>query len=52
MFGAKEAYDKHSGKLLYKEGIEIEPDSFDDDVKVECSHGLHFFMTRIEAERY
>jgi hypothetical protein len=52
MFGAKEAYDSHTGKLLYKEGIDVEPDSFDDSVQVECSHGIHFFMTRIEAESY
>ena len=52
MFGAKEAYDKHTGKLLYREGEEITPDSFDDDVRVECSHGIHFFLSRIEAERY
>jgi hypothetical protein len=52
MFGAKEAYDQHTGRLLYKEGEEIIPDSYDDDVRVECSNGIHFFMTRIEAERY
>ena len=52
MFGAKEAYDMHTGNLLYKEGEEVAPDSFDEDVRVECSHGIHFFMTRIEAERY
>jgi hypothetical protein len=52
MFGAKEAYDNHTGKLLYKEGEEITPDSFDEDVRTECSNGIHFFLTRIEAERY
>jgi len=52
MFGAKEEYDQHTGKLLYTEGKEITPDSFDPDVRVECSHGIHFFLTRIEAERY
>lgn len=52
MFGAKEAYDQHTGKLLYKEGEEVVPDSFDEDVRVECSNGIHFFLSRIEAERY
>ena len=52
MFGAKEAYDQHTGKLIYREGEEVTPDSFDEDIRVECSHGIHFFMTKIEAERY
>lgn len=28
------------------------PDKFDPDVRVECSHGIHFFLTREEAETY
>ena len=26
--------------------------SFDDDVRVECAQGIHFFITRKEAEDY
>jgi len=52
IFGAKEAYDKHSGKLLYKTGEEVIPDKYDPDLREECSHGIHFFITRIEAENY
>lgn len=52
MFGANEAYDTHTGKLLYKVGEWVEPDSFDPSITTECSHGIHFFLTRIEAERY
>jgi hypothetical protein len=52
IFGANEAYDKHTGKLLYKTGEWITPDSFDPNIMEECSHGIHFFMTRIEAENY
>ena len=35
---------------LYEEGKEVRPDSYDDDFRVECSHGIHWFQTRKEAE--
>ena len=38
--------------LVYEAGKEVVPDSFDEDRWNECSHGLHFFLTRKEAERY
>jgi hypothetical protein len=37
---------------IYKTGCEVFPDSFDPDPRVECSHGIHFFITREEAEAY
>ena len=45
-------YDKHTGNVLYEVGKEVIPDSFDEDCRVECSHGIHFFMRREEAEAY
>ena len=38
--------------FIYKVGELIVPDSFDDDRWNECSHGIHFFITRTEAEEY
>jgi hypothetical protein len=38
--------------LLYREGETVRPDSYDDDPKVECAHGIHFFATRAEAEEF
>ena len=38
--------------FIYKVGEYIVPDSFDDDRWNECSHGIHFFITRTEAEEY
>ena len=52
LFGASESYDKHTGMLLYKQGIEVVPDQFDNNIRVECSHGIHFFLTREEAIAY
>ncbi len=48
----KTHYDKHTGHTKYIEGEEVYPDKFDDDIRVECSHGIHFFLTREEAEAY
>ena len=36
----------------YKVGETVYPDSFDEDRWNECSNGIHFFMTRREAELY
>jgi hypothetical protein len=41
-----------SGAFAYRIGEEIVPDSFDPDPRVECTHGLHIFITRQEAEEY
>ncbi len=46
------AVDGYTGKLVYVVGQAVTPDSYDPNIYVECSHGIHFFLTRIEAERY
>jgi hypothetical protein len=38
--------------VTYKLGEMVYPDSFDDDRWNECSHGIHFFITRQEAAEY
>lgn len=42
----------YSQPLKYKVGRTIRPDSFDSDPSVDCSHGIHFFMTKEEAINY
>ena len=37
------------GNLLYKKNVEVFADKFDDDIRTECSNGIHFFMTEKEA---
>jgi hypothetical protein len=37
---------------IYKQGKIYRSDSYDPDPRVECSSGVHFFMTRKEAEEY
>ena len=37
---------------VYKEGEIYRPDGYDDDIRAECTNGVHFFMTRREAEEW
>ena len=39
-------------KTEYRIGGTVIPDSYDPDPRVECSHGIHFFLTREEAEAW
>lgn len=43
---------KHDGETRYAQGTRVECDKFDPDPRIECSGGIHFFMTRAEAEEY
>ena len=38
--------------IEYAVGKITKADSFDDDIRVECTNGIHFFITRQEAEEY
>jgi len=41
----------HNG-MEYKQGETVKPDKFDPNPLVECSHGIHFFITKQEAQDY
>ena len=41
-----------STALRYVRGEVVRPDSYDDDLRVECAHGIHVFATREEAEAF
>ena len=43
---------KHNGTTEYAPGLTVTADSFDPDPRVECSHGIHFFITEQEAKDY
>jgi len=47
-----EGVSRHDNKTKYAPETWVESDSFDDDRRVECSNGIHFFITRAEAEAY
>ena len=50
VIGAEVGIGKHDNKTEYRPGQRIAPDSWDEDWKKECSHGIHFYVTRLEAE--
>ncbi len=41
----------HDG-TAYRAGATVIADGWDDDSRVECTHGIHFFMTLAEAHAY
>jgi len=48
----KSAVSQYNGAFKYKVGEIIKPDKFDENWKDECSSGIHFFITKVEAGRY
>jgi len=42
----------HDSSVIYRPGETVRPDRYDDDIRIECTHGIHFFLTREEAEEY
>lgn len=42
----------HGPRTEYKVGEVVRADAWDENWQEECSHGIHFFITREEAEAY
>lgn len=42
----------YDGETQYAPGMTVYPDKYDGDIRVECTSGIHFFMTKREAEEY
>ena len=48
-----EAFSSHDPSFVYRVGEVVVPrQPFDPDIRVECTSGIHFFITRAEAESY
>jgi hypothetical protein len=52
IYGATEAVSTYDQTFVYRKGEIVRPDKWDDDWTDECSSGVHFFITREEAEAY
>ena len=52
VIGAEVGIAQHDDKTEYRKGEIVKPDSFDENWQDECAPGIHFFITRIEAENY
>ena len=46
------SYLQTNNPITYRVGEAVYADSFDDDIRVECSHGIHVFITRKEAVEF
>jgi hypothetical protein len=49
---SKTGIGKYDKSMVYTIGEMIYPDSFDDSPLIECSHGIHGFITMLEAKEY
>ena len=49
---ADTAPGRHDASVVYRVGEITRPDSYDDNPAVDCTHGIHFFLTRAEAEKW
>jgi uncharacterized protein YjbI with pentapeptide repeats len=52
IIGAKKAYSLHDGNFVYRVGKTVKADKWNPDRWTECGDGIHFFLTRAEAENY
>ena len=52
VYGADAGISTHDEKTVYRKGEMVQCDNWNDDRWTECSGGIHFFITRIEAEKY
>ena len=51
--GASEAItDQYGPKTVYRIGERVTADKWDDDFTQDCSNGIHFFITKLEAEEW
>jgi hypothetical protein len=42
----------HTEGFFYEKGAIVTPDKWDEDWTNECGGGIHFYITRIEAENH
>ena len=47
-----EGISSHDRKTKYAPGLRVTCDKWDENWQEECAGGIHFFITRIEAENY
>jgi len=43
---------QRSTAVYYGESHTVVADKYDPDIRVECTHGIHFFMTKEEADQW
>jgi hypothetical protein len=49
---AESGLSQHDYTTTYKVGEKVVPDGYNDEPQEECVNGIHFFMSRLDAENY
>jgi len=52
VIGAPEGISSHDNKVVYRKGKTVKCHEWEPDRWIECGGGIHFFLTRWEAENY
>ena len=52
VIGAEIGFSHHDASFTYKAGQWVRPDKWNENRWKECSNGIHFYLTRIEAESH
>ena len=52
VIGAETGESDHAPRITYRAGERVTPDAWDENRWDTCSNGIHFFLTRLEAENY
>lgn len=52
IIGAEEAVSMHDSNFTYKVGQRVVPSSWEENRFIECGGGIHFFITKSEAEAF
>ena len=51
-YGLDTVVSSYDPQFIYRKGSTLSVDNFDEDRWTECAAGIHFFITRHEAENY
>jgi hypothetical protein len=52
VIGADIGIAQHDGKTEYRAGQRVTPDQWNENWQEECAGGIHFYITRLEAENH
>ena len=52
IYGAKIGISTYDNKTVYRKGATVKCDKWNEECWTECGGGIHFFITRAEAEAY
>ena len=50
VFGASEGVSQYDTSFIYRKGETVKPSSWEENRFIECGGGIHFYLTRVEAE--